>query len=58
MQKRILKDTGTMYVFMGFRFISYLYSILERDHKLYFNNWICWHYTQGIGKKKGFSPET
>jgi len=19
-------------------------------------NWICWHYTQGIGKKKGFSP--
>ena len=21
-----------------------------------FINWICWHYTQGIGKKKGFSP--
>jgi site-specific DNA-methyltransferase (adenine-specific) len=54
--KRILKPTGTMYIFMGFRFISYLYKILERDQKLHFNNWICWHYTQGIGKKKGFSP--
>lgn len=54
--KRILKPTGTMYVFMGFRFVSYLYQILERDQKLNFNNWICWHYTQGIGKKKGFSP--
>lgn len=54
--KRILKPTGTMYVFMGFRFVSYLFQILERDQKLNFNNWICWHYTQGIGKKKGFSP--
>lgn len=54
--KRILKPTGTLYIFMGFRFISYLYQILEVDHKLLFNNWICWHYTQGIGKTKGFSP--
>lgn len=54
--KRILKPTGTMYVFMGFKFISYLYQILEKEQKLKFNNWICWHYTQGIGKKKGFSP--
>ena len=54
--KRILKPTGTMYVFMGFKFVSYLYQILEKDQKLNFNNWICWHYTQGIGKKKGFSP--
>ena len=53
---RILKPTGTLYVFMGFRFISYLYQILEKEQKLNFNNWICWHYTQGIGKKKGFSP--
>ena len=53
---RILKPTGSMYVFMGFRFISYLYQILEKDNKLLFNNWICWFYTQGIGKKKGFSP--
>jgi DNA modification methylase len=54
--KRILKPTGTIYVFMGFRFISYLYQILENDCSLNFNNWICWFYTQGIGKKKGFSP--
>lgn len=53
---RILKPTGTIYVFMGFRFISYLYQILENDNSLFFNNWICWFYTQGIGKKKGFSP--
>jgi len=53
---RILKPNGTMYVFMGFRFISYLYKILEIDNRMYFNAWICWHYTQGIGKKKGFSP--
>ena len=54
--KRILKPAGTMYVFMGFKFISYLYQILEKEQRLLFNNWICWHYTQGIGKKKGFSP--
>lgn len=54
--KRVLKPTGTIYVFMGFRFISYLYQILEKKQKLNFNNWICWYYTQGIGKKKGFSP--
>ncbi|MFL5809324.1 MAG: DNA-methyltransferase [Flavisolibacter sp.] len=54
--KRILKNSGTMYVFMGFRFISYLYQVLEKEQQLIFNNWICWHYTQGIGKKKGFSP--
>lgn len=53
---RVLKPTGTMYVFMGFRFISYLFKILEQENSLLFNNWICWHYTQGIGKKKGFSP--
>lgn len=54
--KRILKPAGTIYIFMGFKFVSYLYQILEKDQKLNFNNWICWHYTQGIGKKKGFSP--
>ena len=53
---RVLKPTGTMYIFMGFRFISYLYQILEQKNKLNFANWICWYYTQGIGKKKGFSP--
>jgi len=54
--KRVLKSTGTIYVFMGFRFISYLYQILEKDNNLHFCNWICWFYTQGIGKQKGFSP--
>jgi site-specific DNA-methyltransferase (adenine-specific) len=54
--KRVLKPTGTLYVFMGVRFISYLYDILDRDLGLFFNSWIVWHYTQGIGKTKGFSP--
>lgn len=53
---RLLKPQGTIYVFMGFRFIAYLYSILERDLGLFFNSWIVWHYTQGIGRTKGFSP--
>jgi len=53
---RVLKPTGTIYVFMGFRFISYLYQVMEKDNNLLFNNCICWYYTQGIGKKKGFSP--
>ena len=53
---RVLKPTGTIYVFMGVRFISYLYEIIERKLKMHFNSWICWHYTQGMGKKIGFSP--
>ena len=53
---RILKPTGTLYVFMGFRFISYLYDIIDRGFQMYFNSWIVWHYTQGMGKTKGFSP--
>lgn len=54
--RRVLKPTGTLYVFMGFRFISYLYDILDRELGLFFNNWIVWHYTQGMGKTRGFSP--
>lgn len=53
---RVLKKNGTIYVFIGFRYISYLYQILEKDLKMVFINWISWHYTQGIGKTKGFSP--
>ena len=53
---RLLKPNGTLYVFMGFRFISYLYDILDRELQMFFNNWIVWHYTQGMGKTKGFSP--
>jgi len=53
---RVLKNTGSIYVFMGVRFISYLYDILDRELKMFFNSWITWHYTQGMGKIKGFSP--
>lgn len=54
--KRILKDGGSIYLFMGVRYISYVYAILEQEMKLAFNSWITWFYTQGIGKTKGFSP--
>lgn len=54
--QRVLTPDGTIYVFMGVRFISYLYDILDRQLGMYFNSWICWHYTQGMGKKIGFSP--
>lgn len=54
--KRVLKPSGSIYVFMGVRFISYLYDVLDRELQLYFNSWIVWHYTQGLGKTKGFSP--
>lgn len=53
---RILKKRGTIYVFIGFRYISYLYQIMEKDLGMNFVNWISWHYTQGVGKTKGFSP--
>ena len=53
---RILTDDGTIYVFMGMRYISYIYSILEQELGMTFNSWITWYYTQGIGKTKGFSP--
>lgn len=53
---RVLRPQGTMYVFMGFRFISSLYDILDRELGMFFNSWIVWHYTQGMGKRKGFSP--
>jgi len=53
---RLLKESGTIYCFMGVRFISYLYDILDRELGMYFNSWITWHYTQGMGKKRGFSP--
>jgi len=53
---RILKPTGSIYVFMGVRFISTLFGIMEEQLHLNFNGWITWHYTQGMGRKKGFSP--
>ena len=54
--KRVLTDDGSMYVFMGMRYISYVYAILEKELGMAFNSWITWHYTQGIGKTRGFSP--
>ena len=54
--KRVLKPEGSIYVFMGVRFISYIYHILDRELGMFFNSWIVWHYTQGIGKTRGFSP--
>lgn len=53
---RILTDDGSIYVFMGMRYISYIYSILEQELNMTFNSWITWYYTQGMGKTKGFSP--
>lgn len=53
--KRVLKPGGTIYVFMGMRLISYTHMIMEKELGLEFQNWITWHYTQGLGKKKNFS---
>lgn len=53
---RILTNDGTIYVFMGTRYISSVYQILERELGMTFNSWITWYYTQGIGKTRGFSP--
>ena len=53
--QRVLKRTGSIYVFMGVRFIAKLYVLLE-DMGFLFNGWITWHYTQGMGRKRGFSP--
>lgn len=52
---RLLKPNGSIYCFMGFRHISELYRVMEDELGLNFVNWICWHYTQGLGKRKGFS---
>ena len=53
---RVLKPNGSIYAFMGVRFISYLYNIMDHELKFHFNSWIVWHYTQGVGKTRGFSP--
>src|SRR3989338_541779 len=53
--KRVLKDTGSIYVFMGVKFIPRLFLMLQ-ELGFHFNGWIIWHYTQGMGRTKGFSP--
>ena len=47
---RILKPTGTIYSFMGVRYISNLFRRLE-DLGLEFNSWITWHYTPLVSGK-------
>ncbi|HAJ96217.1 MAG TPA: restriction endonuclease [Ruminococcus sp.] len=53
---RVLTDDGAIFIFMGMRYISYIYEILEKELNFSFGSWITWFYTQGIGKTKGFSP--
>ena len=53
---RVLDKKGSVYIFMGVRFISKLFLILEDGSNLNFNGWVTWHYTQGMGRKNGFSP--
>ncbi|MFT6557904.1 DNA-methyltransferase [Sneathiella sp.] len=53
---RVLKPGGSLYCFMGVKFIARLYLLLEDDLQMTPQGWITWHYTQGMGRKKGFSP--
>ncbi len=53
---RLLKPGGSFYCFMGVKFIARLYLMLEEDFNLIPQGWITWHYTQGMGRKRGFSP--
>ena len=50
---RVLAPDGTLYIFMGMKYISYIYEILEKEFHLSFNSWITWFYTQGLGKNEG-----
>ncbi|NJM05637.1 site-specific DNA-methyltransferase [Candidatus Gracilibacteria bacterium] len=53
---RVLKPNGSIYVFMGVRYIAELYTLLEDECGFLFNSWVTWHYTQGMGRTRGFSP--
>mgnify|MGYP003110569145 FL=1 len=53
---RTLKPGGSLYCFMGVKFISRLYIMMEEELGLTPQGWITWHYTQGMGRKRGFSP--
>jgi len=53
---RILKPGGSLYCFMGVKFIAKLYVMLEEELLMTPQGWITWHYTQGMGRKRGFSP--
>ncbi|WP_373088141.1 site-specific DNA-methyltransferase [Sneathiella sp.] len=53
---RLLRPGGSLYCFMGVKFIARLYVMLEETLGLTPQGWITWHYTQGMGRKRGFSP--
>ena len=53
---RVLKPGGSLFCFMGVKYIARLYVTLEEELTLTPQGWITWHYTQGIGRKRGFSP--
>jgi site-specific DNA-methyltransferase (adenine-specific) len=53
---RLLRPGGSIYVFMGVRYIARLFQLLEDELGLTFQGWITWHYTQGMGRRRGFSP--
>lgn len=53
---RVLKPDGSLYIFMGVKFIARLYVLLEEEIGMHPQSWITWHYTQGMGRIKGFSP--
>lgn len=51
---RVLREDGTLYVFMSMRVIAHVHRILE-EAGLFFNSWITRTYPNGTGKVKGFS---
>jgi site-specific DNA-methyltransferase (adenine-specific) len=53
---RLMRPGASLYAFMGVQFIARLFTILQEELALSFNGWITWHYTQGMGRKNGFSP--
>ena len=53
---RVLKPGGSLFCFMGVKYIARLYVTLEEELAMTAQGWITWHYTQGIGRKRGFSP--
>ena len=38
--KRVLTDDGTIYIFMGMKYISYIYTNLEQELNMTCNSWI------------------
>ena len=55
--RRVLKTTGSIYVFMGVRFISYLYDILDQKLGFFFNrlDYVALHARHGR-RPGGFLP--